>query len=167
MTYRQPLPINPNQSLVTKGICTLCWLWTAVVLCLVLAANAYSKTVTLAWDWDPGRSGYTAGPNGDVAFAILICAEDDPDCTYGDRLTSDADNCWWNIDHYSCQASVTFAINPGIYFFVAIAHLTQSPSVTSPPSNQVEYVANYSLVVSSSGLGSGGGCFIGTALSVD
>jgi hypothetical protein len=137
------------------------------MICWAATAFAQQQSIDLAWDWDPGNSGHTAGPNGDVAFEILICAEKDTACAYGNLVADGIDDCWWNIDHYSCQASVSFTVDSGMYYLIAFAYLVESPPVRSSPSNQVAYAANFSMNAQASGSGSGGGCLIETVSKLD
>ena len=140
-----------------------------ILLTLISTQIARAETtepITLIWDWDPGDSGYTSGPNGDVAYKIYMRSESDTDYTYDTPWMGGVDNCWWNHDQYSCQTRLDHEFEPGIsYYFMIIAYLVNNPIQKSPPSNEADYYVNStggdrdykSVPESASG---GGGCFI-------
>ena len=121
------------------------------------------KSFTMLWDWDPGSSGYAAGPNRDVAFSVYLRTEYDPDYDYNYPLISGIDNCWWNVDQYTCEITINHEFESRVYhYFVVFAYLVEAPNQKSSASNEVEYCpdcANQSSGANSSS-GGGGGCLI-------
>ncbi len=117
-------------------------------------------TINLAWDWFPGDSGYTSGPNGDIAYSLYIRTADDSDYAYDDPVVSNLDNCRWEVDHYSCETTLKYAFAPGeAYYMVAVAYLADSPMQRSLSSNEIAHRYNSA----EGGGGGGGGCFVNMA----
>ena len=122
----------------------------------VQAATAGTyKSITFIWDWDPGNSGYTSGPNGDVAYDLYMRTDDDPSFAYDYPLIGGIENCWWSQDRFSCQTTLDYEFEAGVcYYFVVIAYLVEETTLRSLHSNQVEYYLKYA------GKSGQGGCFI-------
>lgn len=120
------------------------------------------KTITLRWDWAPSASGYSAGPNRDVAFDVYLRTEYDPSYAYGYPLISGIDNCWWNIDQYTCEITFDHEFESEVYhYFVVVANLVEDPNKKSSPSSEVEYCPDCTYYSArASGSSGGGGCFI-------
>jgi hypothetical protein len=134
-----------------------------------LAAVAGAQdSIDLAWDWSPGDSGYTSGPNGEVAYDIYMRTDDDPDYAYDYPIVSAIENCWWNIDHYSCETTLTYDFDDEeTYHLVAVAYLVDTPAQRSVSSNELTYNSDGTQQVegaTSSGGGGGGGCFIASVV---
>lgn len=128
------------------------------------------ESITLRWDWESSASGLTAGPNRDVAFDLYLRAEYDTDYFDDYPLISGIDNCWWNIDQYTCEVTIDHGFESGVsHYFVVVAYEVEAPTQRSSPSNEAEYCPDCSYQSSgasgspggNSGAGSGGGgCFI-------
>jgi uncharacterized membrane protein YgcG len=136
------------------------------------------ESITLRWDWNSSASGLTAGPNRDVAFALYLRTEYDPDYAYDYPLISGIDNCWWNIDQYTCEVTIDHEFESAVnHYFVVVAYKVETPNQKSAHSNEVEYCSDCAYQSSgtngspggnsgsspqgsSGGSSGGGGCFI-------
>jgi hypothetical protein len=147
----------------TKAICAACALCMTILCLQGVSIGTELRSITLAWEWYSGNSNYTAGPDGDVAFDIYVCDEDDADCTYDDPVIGVVDDCWWNVDHYRCQTTMDYEFERGVYYIYVIAYLLNEPNQRSAKSNEVRYVVK-SDDGTSQASSSGGGCFIGSVL---
>lgn len=139
------------------------------VLTIFLAVTIYVSAITayaadsidLAWDWSPGDSGYTSGPNGDIAYDIYMRTTDNSNYAYDYPVISGIDNCWWEIDHYVCETTLAYAFEPDErYHLVAVAYLAGAPSQRSLSSNEITYPVPKN---ASGGGGGGGGFFVSSA----
>lgn len=125
------------------------------------AISGTSKSITFIWNWNPGDSGYTSGPNGDVAYDIYMRTEYDPNYAYDYPLISGIEDCLWNQDRYNCQTTMDYEFEPGVrYYFVAVAYLVEDTTRKSLHSNQVEYYLSYT------GDSGGRGCFITSVINI-
>ena len=157
----------------------------AIIICLVAGlhpANAVAQdSIVLAWDWDDGGSGYSSGPNGDIAYHLYMRTEDDVAYDYDYPTITGIDDCWPDNGLYHCQATVTHAFEPGVrYFFTVVAYIVDEPTATSTLSNEIEYTVDLAengassiangqdgANANSSSAGSAsGGCFIGSGLEI-
>jgi hypothetical protein len=112
--WKMPKWKMPN---VKKVICSACALCLTIHYFSRVLIGSELQSITLAWDWYPGASSYAAGPDGGVVFDIHMCDEFDADCTYDDPVIVAIDDCWWNFDHYSCQAAMEYELEGNVYFF--------------------------------------------------
>ncbi len=154
------------------------------------SANAgASDTITFAWQWNAGGTGYVSGPNGDIAFHLYMRTEDDAEYDFEYPAIEGIDNCWIENDLYYCQTTLTHAFEPGIrYFFSVAAYLVNDSTSVSTLSNEIAYavalpdekistvddVSGHDDPVdtgqdnadadSSTSEGGGGGCFIASSL---
>jgi len=149
-----------------------------ILMFFQITAAGTSRSITLRWEWSPYASGYTAGPNRDVAFALYMRTEDDPDYAYDYPLISGIDNCWWNIDQYTCEITIDYEIESGLnHYFMVVAYVVEAPNEKSSPSIEVDYCQDCAYQssganggsaappgggsgASSGGSSGGGGCFI-------
>jgi hypothetical protein len=143
-------------------------------------ANAVAQdSITLAWEWDAGGSGYTSGPNGDIAYHLYMRTEDD--VAYDDDFPAitGIDDCWSDNGRYHCQVTLLHAFEPGVrYFFTVAAYLVSDRQSISTLSNEIEYTVETAMnntsavddgqddaVANASSPDSiGGGCFIACGL---
>ncbi len=130
-----------------------------------LATAVTAESIDFIWDWAPNNSGYTSGPDGDVAYDLYMKTEDNPDYSYDYPLVGGIDNCWLNNDRYRCRTTVDHDFNSGVYHhFVVVAYLIDDPDQKSLSSNEVTYYVdsadgNPPVSVTSGGNSGGGGCF--------
>lgn len=113
-----------------------------IVVITIQAAMAYAQdSIDLAWEWSPANFGYTSGPNGDVAFALYIRTGDDSDYAYDKPVIDGVDDCWWNIDQYSCEVTLDFDgfNHEKTYHIIAVAYIVDSPTQRSLASNELTY----------------------------
>ncbi len=159
----------------------ICWGAVAAV-----AQDAVQDSIDLAWDWSPDDSGYVAGPNGEVAYALYLRSAADSDYAYDYPAVDGVDDCWWEIDHYTCQATLEYPFDVGeTYYVVAVAYLAETPGMRSLASNELVYRPGAddptdpggsdpgssdggqpALSAASDG-GGGGGCFITSTFQKD
>ena len=151
------------------------------VICLGAVAAGAQDAIDLAWDWSPDDSGYAAGPNGEVAYALYMRSAQDSDYAYDYPAVDGVDDCWWEIDHYTCQATLEYPFDAGeTYYVVAVAYLAETPSMRSLTSNEIIYRPGSDDPADSGGSGGGqpalsaasdggggGGCFITLAFQKD
>jgi hypothetical protein len=145
----------------------------AGIICLytvMAGAQDSQDAIDLAWDWAPGDTGYTSGPNGDVAHALYLRSAADSDYAYDYPAVDGVDDCWWEIDHYTCQATLEYPFDAGqTYYVVAVAYLAETPDQRSLASNEISYrpgaldpadPGSGQPALSGVSDGGGGGCFL-------
>jgi hypothetical protein len=119
-----------------KQIATLIF----VAACFHPANASETDSITLAWQWDAGNTGYRSGPNGDIAFHLYMRTHDDAGYDYDYPSIAGIDDCWSDNDLYNCQVTLTHAFEPGIRYFLAVAaYRVDDPTAVSSLSNEIEY----------------------------
>ena len=115
----------------------------SILFCGYAAVAGAQDSIDLAWDWSPGDSGYTSGPNGDVAYGIYMRTADDSGYAYDYPAVAAIDNCWWDIDQYSCETTLQYDFDSGeTYHLVAVAYVVDAPTQRSLSSNELTYSPN-------------------------
>ena len=157
-----------------------------IAIVLIIAAVFHpadasgSETITFVWQWDAGSTGYSSGPNGDIAFHLYMRTEDDAGYDYEYPTIAGIDECWSDNERYHCQTTLVHAFEPGIrYFFTVAAYLIADHTSVSNLSNEIEYAVDIdnghtsAIDESKDGAGtdlsaqegSSGGCFIRIGLT--
>jgi len=131
----------------------------SLVGCILFSFASTAHALDLQWEWSPNESGYTSGPNGDIAYDLYMKTGNDPDYAYDYPLIHQIDDCVLQSDQYYCQVSVDYAFEMGVpYYFVVVAYLADDPVQRSASSNEIVYQLD--VAADSAGSSGGGGCFI-------